>query len=178
MIRFVYLHAYYHLKTHRNWHICRPSIEYRSVYWCVIYLSTYLSTRVNLPIHLSRFVYMLANIYVCSVFLIWLCWKVYLDPIAMMRKGALSIHTASKVFLVFRISMFETLLEVQLCHWNVHLFSAISPFILLVFVGPAWWPGGLNRGHWLLAFSHHHMGSDRGWGMWDSCQWVGVRRWF
>ena len=30
----------------------------------------------------------------------------------------------------------------------------------------------------LIAVSHHYLGSNHGRGKWESCQWLGVRRWF
>ena len=39
-------------------------------------------------------------------------------------------------------------------------------------------PCGLRRRHWLQAVSHLCLGSNPGLGMWESCQWHGVRRWF
>ena len=39
-------------------------------------------------------------------------------------------------------------------------------------------PCGLSRRHWLHAVSHHCLGSNPGLGMWERCQWLGVRRWF
>ena len=41
-----------------------------------------------------------------------------------------------------------------------------------------WRPCGLRRRHWLYAVSHHCLGSNPGLGMRESCQWLGVRRWF
>ena len=32
--------------------------------------------------------------------------------------------------------------------------------------------------HWLLTVSHHCLGSNTIRGMWESCQWLGVRQWF
>ena len=44
--------------------------------------------------------------------------------------------------------------------------------------GLPWWPCGLRHCHWLLAVSHHCLGSNPGRGMRESCQWLGVRQWF
>ena len=45
-------------------------------------------------------------------------------------------------------------------------------------IGLPWWPCGLRRCHWLLPVSHHCKGLNRTRGMWECCQWLGVRRWF
>ena len=37
---------------------------------------------------------------------------------------------------------------------------------------------GLRHCHWLLAVSHHYLGSYPSRCMWESCQWLGVKRWF
>ena len=36
----------------------------------------------------------------------------------------------------------------------------------------------IRRSHWLLPVSHYCLGLNPGLGLWESCQWVGVRWWF
>ena len=61
---------------------------------------------------------------------------------------------------------------------NTKKISTLSIQWLLTIEGLPWWPCGLRHCHWLLAVSHHCLGSNPGWGMWESCQWPGMKCWF
>ena len=54
-------------------------------------------------------------------------------------------------------------------------FCSVSIQILLQYL--LWWLCGLRRHHWLHAVSHHCLGSNHSLGMWESCHWLGARRW-
>ena len=67
-----------------------------------------------------------------------------------------------------------TLMKIQLVstHWFM-----LASFVLSI-RGLPWWPCGVKHYHRLQAVSHCCPGSNPTRGMWESCQWLGVRHWF
>ena len=71
------------------------------------------------------------------------------------------------------------LIEVVNPVWFYNPSPILFHLLLLSKANPSFrWPWGLRHCHWLLAASLHFLGSNPCRGMWESCQWLGARRWF